>query len=376
MPGPNMKPENDNRTPEEIDADILANFPQSTRAREIRARQGLPDPTGMTETVTVAGKAIPVHNPRAGTLEGFSLVREGSSRTRSGGSSKGFGDTIKQIKSDPGQLAALDAQSETDLEAIKNAQLAAAENVFSDERDQLLRDLFGRGVQQSTIAGEAGGRLLGRRAQVLAEIEGEAGARRIGLRQDIRDARLRALLGAGQLQNQRFDASVRLKVGMAQVDAQNRATGASLKIAAMNDATRRQLGLAELALNEKLGTRGLDIQERLGEAQISQQQRSSILGTIAAGIGSIVPFLSHEALKEQIEEVNEWEMLELVNRTKVYKFKYLPEIGDSRSHIGTLANEAPQEISTGIMIVPQDAIFALYGAVQALSKRVEELEKQ
>jgi hypothetical protein len=338
-------------------------------------------PSAPDDTVTVAGKEFPRRNTiTGGGGESFESFRSGGGDTRiDGGGGGDFGKIMDLIMENPGALAELDEGTLQSLEQIRQSQLAGAEQAFGDEKNALLRDLFGRGVQRSTIAGEAGGRLLSRRAAVLAGIEGEAGARNINLRQNIRDARLQALLGGGQLQNQRFDSQVRLKVGMAQVAAENRRTSAQLKIAALQDATTRDLGFGELGLKEQLGMRELDIQQQRADTEASAQsfqKKKSIIASIGSGILGAIGLFSHSVLKENIEDFNTEDALKVIEDLEVVKYNYRPGfgLGHERRHVGVLADHSPEEISTGHSVVEGDAIFTLVAAVQALVKRVKELE--
>lgn len=331
-------------------------------------------------TITIAGKEYPI-NQRYPSGDGgsFSSYSSRSSLDRPGSGSAGFNKLIEQITSNPGALADLDEETLANLEAIKQAQFSQAEEVYTDEKNALLRDLFGRSVERSTVAGEAGGRLLSRRAGVLAGIEGQAGERNIALRQNIRDARLQALLGGGQLLNERFDSNVRLRVGMAQVDAENARTNAQLKIAAIEDATNRALGFAGLGLKEQLGMRELDIMQQRADTEASMSsfnKKKSILGMIGTGIGSIIGLFSHSSLKENIENFNKERALKLVKDLNVVRYNYREGtgLGSERRHVGVMADQSPEEISTGHFIVEGDTIFTLVAAVQALAEKVEELE--
>jgi len=91
------------------------------------------------------------------------------------------------------KLRDLDPSVQGELDAIKKAQLGQFESFRGEERDKLLTQLFGKGVNRSTVAGEAGGRLSESLENTLLNIEGQAAERSLGLRGDQTN---RALQGA------------------------------------------------------------------------------------------------------------------------------------------------------------------------------------
>jgi hypothetical protein len=189
-------------------------------------------------------------------------------------------------------LPELDARSLADLAAIRSAQEAQLEQTFGAERDQLLRQLFGSGVERSTIAGRAGEQLLGQRAQAGLELESQAGQRRLGLRQSLADLNLRQASTIAQGLSSFQDARSRVQAasiqGNAQVEAARLSSQAQLNIAGLQDATRRFLGLGELDFERE--SLPLRLQNQLDVAKIQAGKgKGSLLGRIFGGIASVIP---------------------------------------------------------------------------------------
>jgi hypothetical protein len=104
-----------------------------------------------------------------------------------------------------GGFVTLDEQAQADLEAETAAQREAAQRVFNQERDELLLRLYAGGTHQSTMAGEAAGRMLGEQASVEAGIAGDAASRRLALRQALTDNQLKNLALRGDFAGRQAD---------------------------------------------------------------------------------------------------------------------------------------------------------------------------
>lgn len=94
---------------------------------------------------------------------------------------------------DLAKLRQLDPSVQGELDAIKASQMAEFEQFRGEERDKLLTQLFGKGVNRSTVAGEAGDRLSRSLERTLLDIEGQSAERELGLRSEQTN---RALQGA------------------------------------------------------------------------------------------------------------------------------------------------------------------------------------
>lgn len=178
-----------------------------------------------------------------------------------GGGNHGRTDDLEAIMLS-GRLPDLDKATLERLEQMKQAQLMAAMKVFGEGKDALLEDLFGRGVNRSTIAGEAGERMLTGQAQTLSGIESDAAQRYLGLQSQLADRRLQGASSAGQIRASMYASDQQRAVGMANAQAQ-------VAAARMNNATRMALGMQELDLKRDLGFGEL----ALGERSLAERAR-------------------------------------------------------------------------------------------------------
>lgn len=87
-----------------------------------------------------------------------------------------------KMEADKG-LAQLSPQELANLQAIKDAQVGELDLSFKENKGNLLEDLFGRGIQNSTVALDQGGKLLYGRDQLARQIGADAAQRQLGLQQ-------------------------------------------------------------------------------------------------------------------------------------------------------------------------------------------------
>lgn len=202
-----------------------------------------------------------------------------------------------------GQLGQLDQRTEDQLAAQKNAEMMALTNTMAEQNASMTMNMFGRGVERSTIAGRFGGQLSAQQGMAAAQVEGAAGARDIAVRQDVANRSV----AEAQVAQQDLSSQRQAAVGMAGVAAENNRTAAMITTAAMDNATRMaiaegQLGLgyAELDLNKELGfgdldlrRYGIDKQFELGKYQADASKTKwwqSLLGAaggIATGVANM-----------------------------------------------------------------------------------------
>lgn len=139
------------------------------------------------------------------------------------------------VSFDPAEFAklqALDPGLAEELAKIKEAQLAQFETFRNEEKSKLLTQLFGQGVNRSTVAGEAGDRLLSSLENTLLNIESADVQRALDLRTEKSNRFLQG--GLAKLQS---DTSL----------AGQRASGAAAAGAAAS-ANKTQLALGKLGL--------------------------------------------------------------------------------------------------------------------------------
>lgn len=87
-----------------------------------------------------------------------------------------------------GKFLDLDEAAKADLATAKEAQLQRSRSVFNSQRDDLLTKLFAGGTNQSTIAGDMGGRIVADQALVEGDIEGQSADRTLAMRQALTDS--------------------------------------------------------------------------------------------------------------------------------------------------------------------------------------------
>lgn len=170
------------------------------------------------------------------------------------------GQDLTGLQVRQGGLPQLDAGTRQALDAMTQTQVDTLNRDFGSQRQDLLNNLFGRGINNSTIAADAGGRLLFGRQDALNQITGQAAERELGLRQQLFQAELekaksRGILGGGG--GGGFGGTL---------------SGIAKDTSSLDPLTFEQklqleeLGLkqAELAQQGSLGGRELDIRQLLG----------------------------------------------------------------------------------------------------------------
>lgn len=321
-----------------------------------------------------------------------------------GGGMQQGGEIVNRLMANRGALGELDTATQAQLAKVKEAELMALQKTMGEQSASLLENMFGRGVQRSTIAGRVGEQLVASQGLAAAQVESGAAQREIALRQDISNRAVEELAVASK----ELDSQRGFQVGMAGVAAENNRTSAMLSIAAME--TKAKMAIAQGQLD--LGYAGLEnekymFDENLGlekekfgwtkesffedlkrkdrqldimQEEVKGNKRNSWLsffGALGGGLLEAIPFMSHPACKEYLDPVTPEEAMEILEQIKnlpMYKFKY---IDGEEEHIGVNAIEAKQvndKLSNGVNLKPMDIIFSLMAAVKALNTRVEELE--
>ena len=91
-----------------------------------------------------------------------------------------------QLQLPPG-LQALDPQTQAMLDTINAAQNAQLQQQFDTAQGKLIAQLFGQGVNQSSIGNQAAGQLLQQQGLVQQQANADAAARQLGLQQFLSD---------------------------------------------------------------------------------------------------------------------------------------------------------------------------------------------
>jgi hypothetical protein len=212
-------------------------------------------------------------------------------------------------------LPELDAQTLAAFQAAKEAQMGQADKAFTTERDALMEDMFGRGMQRSTVAGEAGGRALEGRARTMAGIEAQTMMAQLQQQNVLADRLQRGAATAGDIRSKFRQAQATENAAASQANATRAMAQAQMKSAEIAARSRMALGMAELDLKRELGLGDLAIKQGQLELgydrldydywakegdwanaleQIKMQQPSTfdkILGFAGAILPSVVPFI-------------------------------------------------------------------------------------
>ena len=161
------------------------------------------------------------------------------------------------------------------------------------------------------------------------------------------------------------------------------ASGTAFGDAVQNQLVRGQQDALQNALSglNQLGfdRQTLAAQTLYGGQQRSAERKAGILGGLISGAGSVAAAASSKDYKENIKAADPAKLLQALNKTKVKKFRYKksrPE-DDGRTHVGVLAEEAPQAmLADAKHISIPDSIGLLLGAVKALSGKIDKLENR
>lgn len=206
-------------------------------------------------------------------------------------------DDIVNRLSAPASLSNLDPETKAALDAINSANQAKLTQQFQDESGNLVAQLFGRGVNASSIAGEQANRLLQGQGLVRSQSQSEASQRELSVRQFLSQLGQQNLALAGQTLLE--GGGLNLKdFGAVQGLAESRAgRQQQLLTDLINSLLQREVSGQEIGLKG----RELDINEMLGlgrqqlerdqfevaaKAQ-RQQARRSLIGSIIGGGASI-----------------------------------------------------------------------------------------
>lgn len=241
--------------------------------------------------------------PSSGRIDFSKFLRASVPGVQGGGRGGALGELgglAKMLLERGGSLPGLPEDLQAQLDQILSSELADTEASFDTQKDDLVRRLFGQGLQRSTIAGDVGGRLVEGEARALSAVRSAAAQRALQLRTEIANRNLQA---AGIAANA-LGAKLQGEVGFANVAAQNARTGAMVSIAAMENQTRLHLGEQQLALDrdrfdfsQEAFYANQDLQRELARLQadtqleLADKGKPSALQRIFGGIAAAIPFL-------------------------------------------------------------------------------------
>lgn len=105
-------------------------------------------------------------------------------------------------------LPSLDANTQGELNNITDSQKADLGLSYAENKRNMLNDLYSRGVNNSTIANDAAGKLMYGQQNILKGILSDAANRQISLQQNMRDAVLQNFLGQASTVKSKLDANL------------------------------------------------------------------------------------------------------------------------------------------------------------------------
>jgi len=223
------------------------------------------------------------------------------------GSGPGSNKDLEAILMDSG-LPELDAKQLAAFALAKESQKMEASNVFTTQKDQLMEDMFGRGMQRSTVAGEAGGRMLEGQARTMAGIEAQDAMARLQQQNVLADRVQKGAMASGDVRAKFRSAQATENAAASQANATRSMAAAQVASAEIGARSRmattmaeldlkRELGLGDLALRESQFGQDLDYRYWAKEgdwanamAQIKEQQ-PSLFDKILGFAGAIIPSL-------------------------------------------------------------------------------------
>lgn len=170
-----------------------------------------------------------------------------------------------------GMLPELNQSTRNQLDQIYNPMFGQINMQFDQDRERLLNDLFGRGMNASSAATDAGGRLLFGRDQVTAQLMGERAREELALRQKLQEDMVKAGAGGGSPFGFSGGGGVGTNIGpgfsalnavLTEIDPMrtDRPINFEQQLALQDQALKRMQIQGQLGL----GGRELDIQRELG----------------------------------------------------------------------------------------------------------------
>lgn len=187
----------------------------------------------------------------------------------------------------PAQLPMLQQSDLDALAALKAAEDAELMSQQEDLRGRLTADLFGRGVQQSTIAGEAAGEFAEALGRSRASLSGAQAQRGLNVRQLLAQLQQGNLALAGQ------NAIGQGNMAIAGFTSENDALAQLINQLIAATGQQQQVGVQRAGLNENQRQFQMDFGERARQfdEQMAAQRRSwltSLIG-IGASLASAIP---------------------------------------------------------------------------------------
>ena len=193
-------------------------------------------------------------------------------------------DRIRGVaqEQESGELPTLGEETKEQMDTQLAAQEGALEMQRQQGKDDLLLRMFGKGGQQSTVAGEAAGRMLYGQEQTRRQLLADDASRRLGARADMADRIMNSLAFQAQVaQGQQQTALQAFGLEVSQIESgKDRATSMLDSLYGRRSAekqtkmqTRAQITSANISASAQRYSADASARAQLGSARISAQSQ-------------------------------------------------------------------------------------------------------
>jgi hypothetical protein len=180
-----------------------------------------------------------------------------------------------------GDLADLSPEDQAEFETMLTAELAMSERGFETMKNDFLTRMFGSGTEQSTIAGDIGGRLVGDQQLVEQQIRAANAGQQLGMRQFLTQNKMGALGMASENLNQTRMAELQ-RLGLVSADRASQMGLSSNVFGALSDAQSR-IAQARLSADAELKSASMQANAtvKAAKAQANAMVSSARIGAAA-----------------------------------------------------------------------------------------------
>lgn len=215
-------------------------------------------------------------------------------------------------------LPQLDPSTQNQLDSITRANNSQIDLQFGESKKALLEDMFGRGLQTSTVALDNGGKLLYGRDQLSQQEQANAANRGIDLQKNMRDFLLQNLLGQASTVRDQYQAKAQ-QAGLSQQGDLARMSS-SLENSLFNAGQQNQVGLANASNNLNKSLAGNQTAAQISQFNAGNQQQSNLAnsqmqfdrGNLAAQLMQQIA-LSNAGFQQEANQFNAGSDLDIRN---------------------------------------------------------------
>lgn len=183
-----------------------------------------------------------------------------------------FADIQQQIADQQGQLAQLDPETREQFQAMLRQRQADFDQQANQQRDQLLTQLFGSGVQQSSIAASRAGQFATDRARGRDAIQSDVFGQELETRQFLTSHGLQSLQTRANVLNAEYQGALQEAGINAELINQQRQRNAGILTDALGFSAQRDT--ARIGANAQIASARIGAQSRIQAAQIGARAQS------------------------------------------------------------------------------------------------------